>query len=90
MDMLWNGWGDPARATSLPDTVTGLLRELLGVKPRDAAPLPLAEIDVPASPWTRPPAGPSRRRSAAVRTTCAPTRRPACGTPAASPPPTCC
>ncbi|MFC9062803.1 FAD-binding oxidoreductase, partial [Streptomyces sp. NPDC057074] len=50
MDMLWNGWGDPARATPLPDTVTGLLRELLGVKPRDAAPLPLAEIDVPASP----------------------------------------
>ncbi|MFD0056521.1 FAD-binding oxidoreductase [Streptomyces sp. NPDC127168] len=50
MDMLWNGWGDPARATPLPDQVTGLLRELLGVKPRDAAPLPLAEIDVPASP----------------------------------------
>ncbi|MEU3731347.1 FAD-binding oxidoreductase [Streptomyces sp. NPDC033538] len=50
MDMLWNGWGDPARATPLPDTVTGLLRELLGVKPRDAAPVPLAEIDVPASP----------------------------------------
>ncbi|CAM5619267.1 FAD-binding oxidoreductase OS=Streptomyces tendae OX=1932 GN=GUR47_05090 PE=4 SV=1 [Streptomyces tendae] len=50
MDMLWNGWGDPARATPLPDTVTGLLRELLGVTPRDTAPLPLEEIDVPASP----------------------------------------
>ncbi|MGV9900834.1 hypothetical protein ACWDVV_44040, partial [Streptomyces tendae] len=50
MDMLFNGWGDPARATPLPDTVTGLLRELLGVTPRDAAPLPLAEIDVPVSP----------------------------------------
>ncbi|MGW7283460.1 FAD-binding oxidoreductase [Streptomyces sp. NPDC054844] len=50
MDMLWNGWGDPARATPLPDTVTGLLRELLGVKPHDAASVPLAEIDVPASP----------------------------------------
>ncbi|WP_399894029.1 FAD-binding oxidoreductase [Streptomyces sp. BBFR51] len=50
MDMLWNGWGDPARATPLPDTVTGLLRELLGVTPRDAAPLPLEDIDVPASP----------------------------------------
>ncbi|WP_328564267.1 FAD-binding oxidoreductase [Streptomyces coelicoflavus] len=50
MDMLWNGWGDPARATALPDTVTGLLRELLGVKPRACAALPLAEIDVPESP----------------------------------------
>ncbi|MEU9517441.1 FAD-binding oxidoreductase [Streptomyces sp. NPDC048224] len=50
MDMLWNGWGDPARATPLPDTVTGLLRELLGVKPRETAALPLAEIDVPDSP----------------------------------------
>ncbi|MFE5599137.1 FAD-binding oxidoreductase [Streptomyces coelicoflavus] len=50
MDMLWNGWGDPARATALPDTVTGLLRELLGVKPRESAALPLTEIDVPESP----------------------------------------
>ncbi|MFD5460211.1 FAD-binding protein, partial [Streptomyces olivaceus] len=49
MDMLWNGWGDPARATPLPDTVTGLLREMLGVEPRDRA-LPLEEIDVPESP----------------------------------------
>nr|WP_179350443.1 FAD-binding oxidoreductase [Streptomyces sp. Alain-F2R5] len=50
MDMLWNGWGDPARATPLPDTVTGVLRELLGVKPRDAAPVPLEETGVAASP----------------------------------------
>jgi alkyldihydroxyacetonephosphate synthase len=50
MDMLWNGWGDPARATPLPDTVTGLLRELLGVTPREAAALPLAEIAVPVPP----------------------------------------
>ncbi|MCQ4199831.1 FAD-binding oxidoreductase [Streptomyces sp. NPDC058783] len=49
MDMLWNGWGDPARATPLPDTVTGLLRELLGVTPREAPALPLAEIAVPVS-----------------------------------------
>ncbi|AQS71765.1 FAD-binding oxidoreductase [Streptomyces pactum] len=48
--MLWNGWGDPARATPLPDTVTGLLRELLGVKPRAAASVPLEEIDVPGPP----------------------------------------
>lgn len=49
MDMLWNGWGDPARATPLPDTVTGLLRELLGVTPAPP-PLPLEEIGVPAPP----------------------------------------
>ncbi|MFC8569685.1 FAD-binding oxidoreductase [Streptomyces sp. NPDC057245] len=50
MDMLWNGWGDPARATPLPDTVTGLLRDMLGVEPSDRDPLPLEEIDVPDSP----------------------------------------
>ncbi|MEU3660136.1 FAD-binding oxidoreductase [Streptomyces sp. NPDC032940] len=47
MDMLWNGWGDPARATPLPDTVTGLLRDLLGVKESGAAPVRLTEIDLP-------------------------------------------
>ncbi|WP_426567521.1 FAD-binding oxidoreductase [Streptomyces canus] len=47
MDMLWSGWGDPARATPLPDTVTGLLRDLLGVKPRSAEPVALEEITVP-------------------------------------------
>ncbi|MGW3036185.1 FAD-binding oxidoreductase [Streptomyces sp. NPDC001178] len=47
MDMLWSGWGDPARATPLPDTVIGLLRDLLGVKPRGAEPVGLADIAVP-------------------------------------------
>ncbi|MGW2567383.1 FAD-binding oxidoreductase [Streptomyces sp. NPDC001537] len=47
MDMLWSGWGDPARATPLPDTVIGLLRDLLGVKPRGAEPVGLADITVP-------------------------------------------
>ncbi|MEU3854894.1 FAD-binding oxidoreductase [Streptomyces sp. NPDC029554] len=46
MDMLWNGWGDPARATPLPDTVTGLLRDWLGVKPQPAASVRLEEIEV--------------------------------------------
>ncbi|MFG3102081.1 FAD-binding oxidoreductase [Streptomyces sp. NPDC048182] len=50
MDMLWNGWGDPARATPLPDTVTGLLRDLLGVKPRETPAVRLADLDVPAAP----------------------------------------
>ena len=49
MDMLWSGWGDPAAATPLPDTVAGLLRDLLGVKEADAAPVALEEIAVPAS-----------------------------------------
>ncbi|MFC9282394.1 FAD-binding oxidoreductase [Streptomyces collinus] len=53
MDMLWNGWGDPAKAAPLPDSVTGLLRDLLGVKPRTTPALALADIDPPA-----PTAGP--------------------------------
>lgn len=52
MDMLWSGWGDPARATPLPEPVTGLLRDVLGVKPREAGPVALEEIRVPASPLT--------------------------------------
>ncbi|MFE6622440.1 FAD-binding oxidoreductase [Streptomyces sp. NPDC057740] len=47
MDMLWSGWGDPAKAAPLPETVTGLLRDLLGVKPRTAAPIALEDIVVP-------------------------------------------
>ncbi|MEU8589188.1 FAD-binding oxidoreductase [Streptomyces sp. NPDC048664] len=50
MDMLWSGWGDPTRATPLPDTVIGLLRDMLGVKPRSAEPVTLEEIPVPDSP----------------------------------------
>ncbi|MEU7380436.1 FAD-binding oxidoreductase [Streptomyces sp. NPDC042207] len=52
MDMLWSGWGDPARATPLPEPVTGLLRDLLGVKPRESGPVALEEIRVPAPPLT--------------------------------------
>ncbi|MFR0355307.1 FAD-binding oxidoreductase [Streptomyces sediminimaris] len=47
MDMLWSGWGDPAEAAPLPDTVIGLLHDLLGVRPRGAEPLDLADIAVP-------------------------------------------
>ncbi|MGW5034146.1 FAD-binding oxidoreductase [Streptomyces nigra] len=49
MDMLWSGWGDPAKAAPLPETVTGLLRDLLGVRPRTAEPIALADIAVPES-----------------------------------------
>jgi len=54
MDMLWNGWGDPAKAAPLPDSVTGLLRDLLGVKPRSVPALALEDIEPPA-----PTAGPA-------------------------------
>ncbi|MGW1797218.1 FAD-binding oxidoreductase [Streptomyces sp. NPDC001984] len=47
MDMLWSGWGDPAKAAPLPDTVIGLLRDLLGVKPHSAAAPALEGIAVP-------------------------------------------
>ncbi|EST36194.1 FAD-binding oxidoreductase [Streptomyces roseochromogenus] len=49
MDMLWNGWGDPAKAAPLPDSVTGLLRDLLGVKPRTTPSLALDDIRLPAT-----------------------------------------
>ncbi|ORT57200.1 FAD-binding oxidoreductase [Streptomyces sp. CB03238] len=52
MDMLWSGWGDPAKAAPLPDTVTGLLRDLLGVTPREHGPAALEDIAVPESPLT--------------------------------------
>ncbi|MET7981921.1 FAD-binding oxidoreductase [Streptomyces sp. NPDC005281] len=50
MDMLWSGWGDPAKAAPLPDSVTGLLRDLLGVKPSETAPPALDEIPLPETP----------------------------------------
>ncbi|GHI01994.1 alkyldihydroxyacetonephosphate synthase [Streptomyces cellostaticus] len=49
MDMLWNGWGDPAKAAPLPDSVTGLLRDLLGVKPRSTPALALEDIRLPGA-----------------------------------------
>jgi alkyldihydroxyacetonephosphate synthase len=50
--MLWSGWGDPAKAAPLPDSVTGLLRDLLGVTPRASGAAGLEEIAVPACPLT--------------------------------------
>ncbi|MFI2367762.1 FAD-binding oxidoreductase [Streptomyces sp. NPDC018833] len=50
MDMLWSGWGDPAKAAPLPGTVIGLLRDLLGVTPRESGPASLDAVEVPASP----------------------------------------
>ncbi|MFI8966373.1 FAD-binding oxidoreductase [Streptomyces sp. NPDC053493] len=52
MDMLWSGWGDPAKAAPLPDSVTGLLRDLLGVTPRESGPSALADVEVPGPALT--------------------------------------
>ncbi len=49
VDMLWSGWGDPAKAAPLPDSALGLLRDLLGVKPRSAEATVLGDIVVPES-----------------------------------------
>ncbi|MFD8014408.1 FAD-binding oxidoreductase, partial [Streptomyces sp. NPDC059762] len=55
MDMLWSGWGDPAKAAPLPDAVTGLLRDLLGVTPRGGGAPP------PRPPRPPPPPPPPPR-----------------------------
>ncbi|WP_338674428.1 FAD-binding oxidoreductase [Streptomyces sp. SCSIO 30461] len=49
-DMLWSGWGDPAKAAPLPESVTGLLRDLLGVVPRESGPAELGDIPVAETP----------------------------------------
>ncbi|MEV6106634.1 FAD-binding oxidoreductase [Streptomyces sp. NPDC051940] len=52
--MLWNGWGDPSRATPLPQAVAGLLHELLGVEPSADAPVELERIRVAPGRLTGP------------------------------------
>lgn len=52
--MLWSGWGDPAKAAPLPDSVVGLLRDLLGVRPAKLPPVELGDVGVRES---RLPAG---------------------------------
>ncbi|MFI9390088.1 FAD-binding oxidoreductase [Streptomyces bauhiniae] len=47
MDMLWNGWGDPAKAAPLPDAVAGLLHDLLGVRPSPSTPVALSDLELP-------------------------------------------
>ncbi len=47
-DMLWSGWGDPERAERLPESVTDLLRGLLGISTLPAPTVKLGEIAPPA------------------------------------------
>src|SRR5262249_60118084 len=42
-----NGWGDPARATVLPESVRELLTQLLSLRPRDARPVAIDQIQLP-------------------------------------------
>jgi alkyldihydroxyacetonephosphate synthase len=51
--MSWSGWGDPARAMSLPLAVAGLLESALGVKPVRVEPVGLDEVRLPP-PLTGP------------------------------------
>src|SRR5690606_15399057 len=61
MDLLWSGWGDPARATPLPASATGFLPAPPGVKPRPQAPPARADLAVPA-----PPLDPAAHRALAA------------------------
>jgi len=44
--MHWRGWGDPARATPLPEPVVELLRQALGVQPA-TPPVEISEVRLP-------------------------------------------
>lgn len=46
-DMLWSGWGDPERAVRPPESMVGLLRDLLGVGGEPAPPVGMDEVEVP-------------------------------------------
>ncbi|HEX6327710.1 MAG TPA: FAD-binding oxidoreductase [Jiangellaceae bacterium] len=51
--MHWRGWGDPARATSLPEPVVELLRQALGVQPA-TPPVDIGEVRLPERSLPRP------------------------------------
>jgi alkyldihydroxyacetonephosphate synthase len=45
-EISWSGWGDPARASALPDALRALLRDALGVRPAAAPPAALADLEL--------------------------------------------
>ncbi|GAA3088096.1 FAD-binding oxidoreductase [Streptosporangium carneum] len=51
--MLWSGWGDPAKASELPEPVRLLLRDMLGVRAPHTPAASLGEVRLP--PVTLPP-----------------------------------
>ncbi|WP_257577935.1 FAD-binding oxidoreductase [Streptomyces sp. JJ38] len=46
-DMSWNAWGDPAQATSLPESVRGLVGEVLGAPLRPSPGVEAEELVLP-------------------------------------------
>lgn len=46
--MLWSGWGDPAKAVTLPPGVLTLLEQALGVRPGERAAVPMGQVTLPA------------------------------------------
>lgn len=46
--MLWSGWGDPAKATKLPEPIRVLLHEMLGVRPPQGRAADFGEVHLPA------------------------------------------
>ncbi|MGH2887126.1 MAG: FAD-binding oxidoreductase, partial [Solirubrobacteraceae bacterium] len=49
-EISWSGWGDPAQASALPDTLQGLLRDALGISPHSATQPPAVAGVALASP----------------------------------------
>lgn len=47
-ELSWSGWGDPAQAASLPETMRALLRDGLGVSEENPAPASIAELQLEA------------------------------------------
>ncbi|MEV7006320.1 FAD-binding oxidoreductase [Streptosporangium sp. NPDC051022] len=46
--MLWSGWGDPAKASELPEPIRALLRDLLGVRAPETRAVGIEEVRLPA------------------------------------------
>ncbi|MFC4009730.1 FAD-binding oxidoreductase [Nonomuraea purpurea] len=50
--MLWSGWGDPAKASELPEPVRRLLRDLLGVRAPSVPAASLESVRLPEAALT--------------------------------------
>ena len=86
--MHWARWGDPAEAAPLPEAARGLVELAFGPAAEHPT-TPLDEVRLPRAGARRRRCSPSCATCSATGT-CTPTTRPGSGTPAASPPPTCC
>ncbi|MEV5407653.1 FAD-binding oxidoreductase [Thermopolyspora sp. NPDC052614] len=52
--MLWSGWGDPAKAVTLPEPVVRLLRDALGVREPAHGPAAFEEVRLPVPALPQP------------------------------------